>query len=80
MKRAELRAIVAQELEVEPEELGTDTDLTTIEMFDSVTILTLMIALDEQAGIKMTPADASKLRFFGDIEALAEKQGIALTD
>jgi len=80
MRKSELREIVAKELEVDPEQLTPDTDLKTIETFDSVSILTLTIALDERAGIKLTPTDASALRYYGDIEKLAEKQGITLVD
>jgi acyl carrier protein len=80
MRRAELRGIVAYVLEIEPDQLDSDTDLTTIEMFDSVSILTLMIELDEKAGIKMTAADTRGLRYYGDFERLAAKQGIVLTD
>jgi acyl carrier protein len=80
VKRAELRKVVAEVLEIEPDVLDSDTDLTAIETFDSVSVLTLMIALDEQAGIKMRPADARELRYYGDIERLAEKQGIVLAD
>lgn len=80
MKKNELKRIVAQELEAEADALDSETDLTTLEMFDSVSILTLMIALDEKAGIKMTPADTRTLRYFGDIEQLAARQGIELTD
>jgi acyl carrier protein len=80
MKRFELRKIVADVLEIGPDDIDSDTDLTTMETFDSVSILTLMIELDERAGIKMTPADTRGLRFYADIEKLAEKQGIVLTD
>jgi len=80
MKREELRRIVADVLEIEPDQLEPDTDLTTIEMFDSVSILTLMIEFDEKAGIKMTPADSRGLRYYGDIEKLAARQGVELTD
>jgi acyl carrier protein len=80
MKRTELREIVATELDVSPDELQPDLELNTIETFDSVGILTLTIVLDEKAGIKMNPGDAATLRYYKDIEALAEKQGIELTD
>jgi len=80
MKRAELRTIVGGVLEVEPGSLGPETDLNSIETFDSVSVLTLMITLDEQAGIKITPVDANALRYYGDIERLAEKQGVELAD
>jgi acyl carrier protein len=80
MKRSDLKAIVAEILEIETGSLGSDFDLRSIETFDSVTVLTLMIALDEQAGVKLSPADANALRFYGDIEKAVAKQGIELLD
>ena len=80
MKRTELRQIVADTLEISPDDLDSAKDLTTIRTFDSVAILTLMISLDERAGVKLLPAEAQKLHFYGDIEKLAEGQGILLTD
>jgi acyl carrier protein len=80
MKRADLRDIVAGVLEVDPNSLGPSVDLNAIDTYDSVSVLTLMIALDEQAGIKISPADASAVRYFGDIERLAKKQGIDLVE
>jgi acyl carrier protein len=75
-----LRQIVADVLEIEPSELSADTDLTTIDTFDSVTVLSLMIRLDERAGVKLAPDDVQRLSLYGDIEALARGQGIELTD
>lgn len=80
MTRAELRRIVAGVLEVEPERLQADTDLKSFETFDSVGVLSLMIELDEKAGIRMGPTESNVLRTYGDIEALACKQGIELTE
>jgi acyl carrier protein len=80
MTRDRLRQVVADVLEVEPEQLCPETDLITIETFDSVGILTLMIALDEQAGIKLGPSDMRDVRYYRDIESLAEGRGVALTD
>lgn len=80
MKRLELRQIVAEAIEVDVDELDSDSDLTMHPTFDSVSILGLMITLDDRFGIRMTPADASKLRNLADIERLALQQGIILTD
>jgi acyl carrier protein len=80
VKRSELREIVAEVLEIKPNELNPDTDLTTIETFDSVSVLTLMVELAEQAGIRMGPTDTRDLRYYRDIERLAEKQNVELTD
>ena len=80
MKRADLRTIVAGVLEVDPSSLGSETDLNSIDTFDSVNVLTLMISLDEQAGIKISPAEANALRYYKDIERAAEKQGVELVE
>jgi acyl carrier protein len=80
VRRVDLRAIVAGILEVDPSSLVADAVLNSIDNYDSVSVLTLMIALDEQAGIKISPADANALRFYGDIERIAEKQGIELVE
>lgn len=80
MKRVELRQIVAEVLEVEADALASDVDLATIETFDSVSVLVLMVALDERAGVKLSPTDSMNLKLYGDIERLAERQGIVLED
>ncbi|MBX0331339.1 acyl carrier protein [Oscillochloris sp. ZM17-4] len=80
MNRFALRKIVAEGLEIDPELLEPDTDMTTLEEFNSVAVLMLMLALDAQAGIKMSPEDASRLRYYRDVEALADRQGIVLTE
>lgn len=80
MKRFELRNIVAGVLEIDPSILDPDTDLNTIDNFDSVSVLTLMITVDEQAGIKISPAEANALRYYRDIESLAERQGVKFVD
>ncbi len=80
MTREELRIVVAEILEVEPQELQPDVELESIEAYDSVTVLSLMVRLDEAAGIQLSPSDVPKLRTYGDIEALAARQGIELTD
>ena len=80
MKRKDLQAVVAKILEVEPDELRAEVVLESIEAYDSVTVLSLMIRLDEAAGIKLEPSDVQRLRTYGDIEALAARQGIQLTD
>lgn len=80
MKRDELRAIVADVLEVAPTSLTADTVLADFETFDSVTVLTLMVELSDRAGIQMSPGDTRDLKYYRDIERLAAKQNIELTD
>jgi acyl carrier protein len=80
MTRGDLKRIVADVLEIEPGQLESGTQLKSFETFDSVSLLSLMIELDEKAGIKMGPEDSAALQQFGDIEALAARQGVELTD
>jgi acyl carrier protein len=80
VKRDELRALVAEILEIDPQSLRSEVELASLDNYDSVMLLSLMIRLDEGAGIKMTPGDVPSMRTYGDIEGLAARQGIALTD
>lgn len=80
MKRTDLRRLVADVLELDPELLQGEVNLTQFESFNSVAVLSLMIELDMQAGVKMQPEEASKLRFYSDIERVVEGKGITLTD
>ena len=80
MKKQKLRQVVAEILEADPDSLRSETDLRALTGFDSVNILSLMIALDEQAGIKLGPEEATTLQFFGEIEKLALSQGVTLED
>ena len=78
MKRQELKSIVAEVIEADPGDLQPETDLRSLPGFDSVNVLSLMIALDERAGIELGPDRASTLRFYHEIEELAVAQGVTL--
>lgn len=80
VNRNTLVAIVAEIFEAEPNDIDGVTDLTKLPGFDSVNVLSLMIALDERAGIRMRPEDAASLRTFRQIEALATRQGVVIVD
>lgn len=80
MKKEELRQIVADVLEIDAIDLTSDTDLTSIKTYDSVSILTLMVSLDERANIKLTPQDVQSMKYMSDIEQAARNQGMPLDD
>jgi acyl carrier protein len=75
MKEEQLRTLVAEVVEADPAAINSDTDLRALPGFDSVNVLALMIALDEQMGIKLGPEQASQLRFMRELEELARGQG-----
>lgn len=79
MTKHEVREIVAEVFEGVAAEILSDTDLRSLPAFDSVNVLTLIIALDERAGIKLGPEQAASLRYFREIEEIAAKQGLVLT-
>jgi acyl carrier protein len=80
MKKTELKSLVAGIIEADPADLSLETNLRTLPGFDSVNILSLMIALDEQAHIRLSPEKASTLALYGEIVELAAQQGVELTD
>ncbi len=67
----DIRNAVAEVLEVEPGSLRPDTNLFEIPNFDSVTILSLIVALDD-LGVEVPQQKASEIRTFGDILQLAK--------
>ncbi len=75
MKEEQLRTLVAEVLEAAPEEISADTDLRALPGFDSVNLLALMIALDEQLGIRLRPEQAAALRYQRELEQIAREQG-----
>jgi acyl carrier protein len=78
MTKAELKSIVAEVFESDAGKIESDTDLRSLPAFDSVNVLALMIALDERAGIKLGPEQASSLQHYRQIEQIAQQQGVTL--
>lgn len=80
MKRNDVINIVADIIETDASEIQWNSNLRVFPGFDSVNILSIMIALDDQVGIKLSPADAAKLCKLSDLDALAVAQNVELTD
>jgi acyl carrier protein len=68
----QIRQTVAEALNVDPDSLQADTMLYTLPNFDSVQLLTLMVALDE-IGVVLPPAQVAELRTYNDILALRRR-------
>lgn len=67
----DIRKTVAEVLEVEPEVLKPETSFYDLPNFDSVAILSLIVALDD-LGVEIPQHKASEIRTFGDVLALAK--------
>lgn len=78
MKRETLREIVATVLDCQVEQLTNSAVLQEIENYDSVNILSLMVALDDEAGIKLDHTDLNKLVRYSDLEAIVQSKGVTL--
>lgn len=79
MKREEIKAIVAEVLETDPAALAWDTDITLLPSYDSVNVLSLIVALDDRARIRLDGAKAG-FRTLAELEKIAASQGVVLED
>ncbi len=66
----DIRNAVAEVLEVDPASLQPETNFYDLPNFDSVAILSLIVALDD-LGVQIPQQKASDIRTFGDVLALA---------
>jgi acyl carrier protein len=70
---AALKKQIADELEVEADDLQSDTVLRDLEYWDSVMALTVMTLIDMALGKPVSPDEFSEVITFGDIEKLVAK-------
>jgi acyl carrier protein len=61
-----LRALVAKKLNVEPERVRADTDLVADLGADSLAIVEILMALEEELGIAVADDEAERVRTFAD--------------
>lgn len=67
----DIRKTVAEVLEVEPAILTPETNFYDLPNFDSVAILSLIVALDD-LGVEIPQHKAADIRTFGDVLELAK--------
>lgn len=66
----QVKSSVAEVVGIDPAALTRETDLYSLPDFDSVAVLSLMVALDD-LGIDVPQSKASEIRTFGDVLELA---------
>ena len=69
-----VRQIMADVLDVELEQLSTESSMTTIEKWDSFQHLNLILALEQEFGMKFIPEEAEEMTNFGAIAAVIEEK------
>ena len=67
MRKNEFIAEFAEIVDVAPDELKPETELETLEMWDSVAYLSAMVLIDEELGITIRPEVLSRAKTFEDI-------------
>ena len=72
MTRSEFTEEFANILSVSPEALQPDTEMSSIEEWDSVAYLSAMVLIDDNFGIKIRPEGISSAKTFGDILGAVE--------
>ena len=66
----QVRSSVAEVVGVDPAKLTREVDLYSLPDFDSVAVLSLIVALDD-LGIEVPQSKAAEIRTFGDVLQLA---------
>jgi len=73
----ELQALAADILEVEPSELDEDSSPETVESWDSVQHLNLILAIEEQYGIQLDPEEIGGGATLGELADIVENSQAA---
>ncbi|HEX6497451.1 MAG TPA: acyl carrier protein [Micromonosporaceae bacterium] len=71
--RASITTILAEELEIEPEELAADEDFFEAYGADSLTVLAVLARLERELGIVIPPEQAAAMTTADDVVALADR-------
>jgi acyl carrier protein len=69
-----LKRLVANVLELEPEEIGPDTSMDTVEQWDSLRHLTLVLAIEDEFGISVPDEEAADITSWPLIRLVVAEQ------
>ena len=67
IEESKIVATVAEALMIEPDELQMDTELDSLSAYDSVSRLTLMVALSDLTGQNLEPSVLQSLKTCRDV-------------
>lgn len=69
-----LKRIVADVLEVEPETIGPDFSMDTVEQWDSLRHMTLVLSIEDGFGITVPDEEAANITSWPLIKLVVEEQ------
>lgn len=73
-----LRDIVADTLEIAPEEVTSETSTDSVESWDSFRHLQLILAMEGEYGVQFDPQQVPELTTVGKLQAALEQKGATL--
>jgi acyl carrier protein len=73
IEESKVIATLAEALMIEPDELQMDTELENLPAYDSVSRLTLMVALSDLTGQNVEPSVLQSLKTCRDVVAFVNK-------
>ena len=73
-----LRDIVADTLEVSPEEITAETSTDSVETWDSFRHLQLILSLEGEYGIQFDPGQVPDLTTVAKLQSALEQKGVQL--
>ena len=71
-----LREIVADVLEISPEEVRPDLSSASVESWDSFRHLQLILAIESEFGVQFDPQQIPELTTVASIEVVLEQKGV----
>lgn len=73
-----LRDIVADTLEITPEEVTPETSIESVESWDSFRHLQLVLSVEGEYGVQLDPQQVPELTNVAKLQAALQKKGAAL--
>ena len=70
----EIKALVVEVLEVNPEQVRLDGSLDQIMQIDSVALLEVLVTLERRYGVGLTEEDLKQVTHLGDVVGLIRKK------
>ena len=73
-----LREIVADTLEISPEDVSRDLSSASVDTWDSFRHLQLILAIESEFGVQFDPQQIPELTTVATIEAVLEQKGVKI--
>ncbi len=69
---SQVRSIAADVFDVAPESISSESSPATVERWDSIQHLNLVLALEERFGLRISPQEMDGMHTIGDVAQIIE--------